>query len=50
MRGWDLVLMKVRSGLEGEQKGQAMFGCNAAPQGEGVVSVGDYVYVRKTVV
>ncbi|EAU92323.1 hypothetical protein CC1G_00542 [Coprinopsis cinerea okayama7 len=41
------VLMKFRTGLDPKQKLKPCVGCNAVPGGNGVVSVGDWVFVKK---
>jgi len=43
------VLMKFRTGLDPVQKMKPCVGCNAVPDAEGVVRVGDVVFVRKMV-
>lgn len=39
------VLMKVRTGVEPNDKYKAFLGCNGVPLGSGVVRVGDVVTV-----
>ncbi|KAJ3575248.1 hypothetical protein NP233_g1216 [Leucocoprinus birnbaumii] len=41
------VIMKFRKGLDPAEKMKPCVGCNAVPSGEGVVSVGDDIYVKK---
>ncbi|KAF5356153.1 hypothetical protein D9756_003693 [Leucocoprinus leucothites] len=41
------VIMKFRKGLDPVEKMKPCIGCNAVPQAEGIVSVGDDVYVKK---
>ncbi|KAF9469582.1 MOSC N-terminal beta barrel domain-containing protein [Collybia nuda] len=41
------VLMKFRTGLDPENKLNACVGCNAMPDREGILKVGDPVYVQK---
>ncbi|KAL1739357.1 hypothetical protein HDZ31DRAFT_49518, partial [Schizophyllum fasciatum] len=43
------VLLKFRTGLHPKLKMKPCVGCNGVPQGEGVVSVGDVVWVRRMV-
>lgn len=41
------VIMKFRTGLDSKEKMKPCVGCNAVPDANGRVSVGDWVYVRK---
>lgn len=41
------VIMKFRKGLDPLEKMKPCIGCNAVPSREGVVKVGDDVYVKK---
>ncbi|KAF9469581.1 hypothetical protein BDZ94DRAFT_1242756 [Collybia nuda] len=41
------VLMKFRTGLDPIKKMKPCVGCNAVPEEEGIVNVGDFVYVRQ---
>ncbi|CAA7268053.1 unnamed protein product [Cyclocybe aegerita] len=41
------VLMKFRMGLESKHRMKACVGCNGVPSGDGIVRVGDPVYIRK---
>ncbi|TFK70463.1 hypothetical protein BDN72DRAFT_838985 [Pluteus cervinus] len=43
------VIMKFRAGLDPEQKFKACVGCNAVPEADGIVSVGDVVRVGKMI-
>ncbi|KAF8963903.1 MOSC N-terminal beta barrel domain-containing protein [Flammula alnicola] len=43
------VLMKFRTGLDPGNKMKPCVGCNAVPSGNGGVSVGDWVYVKKMI-
>jgi len=43
------VLMKFRTGLDPTAMMKPYVGCNAVPDAEGVVKVGDVVFVRKVV-
>lgn len=43
------VLMKFRVGLDPQNKWKPCVGCNGVPKGEGTISVGDVVTVRKRV-
>ncbi|KAF8913229.1 hypothetical protein CPB84DRAFT_1820649 [Gymnopilus junonius] len=43
------VLMKFRTGLDPTAKMKPCVGCNAVPNGSGVVSVGDRVYIKKMI-
>lgn len=43
------VLMKFRTGVDPVLKMKPCVGCNAVPAEEGVVSVGDVVYVTKMI-
>lgn len=43
------VLMKFRTGLDPVQKMKPCVGCNAVPAAEGVVKIGDVVFVKKMV-
>lgn len=40
------VLMKFRTGLDPIQKFKPCVGCNGVPAGNGVVRVGDYVFIK----
>jgi len=41
------VIMKFRTGLDPERKMKPCVGCNAVPDADGVVRVGDTVHVIK---
>lgn len=41
------VLMKFRTGLDPNNKLNPCVGCNGVPDGEGVINVGDTVFVHK---
>lgn len=41
------MLMKFRTGLDAMDKLKPCVGCNGVPDGEGVVKVGDAVFVHK---
>ena len=41
------VIMKFRTGLDPERKMKPCVGCNAVPDADGVVRVGDAVHVIK---
>ena len=43
------VLMKFRIGLDPTHKMKPCVGCNAVPHGNGTVTVGDWVYIKKMV-
>ncbi|KAF8167503.1 MOSC N-terminal beta barrel domain-containing protein [Crassisporium funariophilum] len=43
------VLMKFRTGLDAAQPSKPCVGCNGVPAGDGVVKVGDWVYVKKMI-
>lgn len=41
------MLTKFRRGKDLVRPGEAHFGCNGVPKGNGVIRVGDFVHVRK---
>lgn len=43
------VLMKFRTGLDPIHKLKPCVGCNGVPAGEGVIAVGDEVYIKKVI-
>lgn len=43
------VTMKFRTGLDPKQKLKPCVGCNAVPHGNGRISVGDWVYVKRLI-
>jgi hypothetical protein len=43
------VLMKFRTGLDPTCKLKPCVGCNGVPAGDGVITVGDGVYIRKMI-
>lgn len=43
------VLMKFRTGIDPAQKMKPCVGCNGVPASDGVVKIGDWVYVKKMI-
>ncbi|KAF8808035.1 hypothetical protein BYT27DRAFT_7099211 [Phlegmacium glaucopus] len=43
------VLMKFRTGLDPTYKLKPCVGCNGVPAGDGVITVGDWVYIKKMI-
>jgi len=43
------VIMKFRTGIDPIEKMKPCVGCNGVPAADGIVSVGDVVYVKKMI-
>jgi len=43
------VLMKFRTGLDPTHESKPCVGCNGVPAGDGVITVGDWVYIKKMI-